>query len=144
MTTITSAADSGKPNSSSGARINSATQQFWTTCPVCGQSYKYGEEHLCFDASLPTSTAEGYWTCSGCGQRVRYGELHVCGGRDDTGTWPPANPPNATWPPKPRSVDDWPYESNVTSPDPFLEERRVRALERIADALEKLIHEQKR
>ena len=112
------------------------------TCPICGEEYPAGEGHICLDLSgAITSTAvrHGYWTCSVCGQHVPNGELHVCGGRDDTGTWPPANPPNSTWLPKPKwPVGDWLYKSNVTSPDPFLEERRVRALERIADALEKL------
>ena len=114
------------------------------TCPICGEKYPAGEGHICLDLSgAITSTAvrHGYWTCSVCGQHVPNGELHVCGGS----TWPPANPPNATWPPQPKwFMDDWPYDSNVASPDPSLEERQVRALERIADALEKLIHEQKR
>ena len=128
MTTTTSAANSGKPN---GGRAT----QLWTICPVCGQSYKHGEEHLCFDASLPSSTADGgYWTCSACGERVPYGEMHACGERADlgpgAGVWELADPPEYT--------GRWPYADSVTVPIPSLEERRVHALERIAAALEKL------
>ena len=76
MTTITSAADRGKPNSSSGTRISSRTQ-IWTTCPVCGLSYKYGEEHVCIFSPVSTE----YWTCPFCGMIIPKGERHVCGGR---------------------------------------------------------------
>ena len=132
MTTTLSAANSGNPNGGSETQI-------WTICPVCGQSYKQGESHVCTFSPAATTTGQDYWTCSGCGQRVPYGELHVCGGRDDSGTWPPASPPHATWPPNPqRPFDGWPYDSNGTIAKPSLEERRVRALERIAAALEKL------
>ena len=136
MTTITSAADRGKPNSSSGARISSDTQ-IWTQCPVCGAFYQEGETHVC-SGSAPYSFSSvsdgGFWTCSACGQRVPYGELHVCGERAEVGpgagVWELADPPDYT--------GRWPYADSVTVPTPSLEERRVRALERIADALEKL------
>ncbi len=110
--------------------------QVWTQCPMCGVFYQEGETHVCSVSgtfTLPSGTAKEYWTCSACGARVPYGELHVCGGRGDSGTWPPANPPNSTWPPQP----EWP-KSTITVSSLSLEERRVRALERIANALEKL------
>ena len=71
------------------------------------------------------------WTCSLCGQNVPYGELHLCGKRAElgpaAGVWElAADPPRRT------------YADSVTTPFPTLEERRVRALERIANALERL------
>ena len=78
-----------------------------------------------------TSTAQGHWQCSVCGQSVPYGELHLCGERAElgpaAGVWGLAEEP-------PRRT----YADSVITSFPTLEERRVRALERIADALETL------
>ena len=80
-------------------------------------------------------TADGtsgttHWTCSICGQRIPFGEMHICPGRkgDFTGSWPP----------KPDYSGGYPYTDSVTATNGSLNERQVRALERIADALEKL------
>ena len=104
---------------------------------MCGVFYQEGETHVCSVSgtfTLPSGTAKEYWTCSACGQRVPYGEMHACGERADlgpgAGVWGLADPPDYT--------GRWPYADSVTVPTPSLEERRVRALERIADALEKL------
>jgi len=79
-------------------------------------------------ASMTGTSAAGYWTCSRCGAVVPTGELHICPGRknDFTGSWPP----------KPDFFGGYPYPDNVTSTNGSLDERQVRALERIADALE--------
>ena len=69
-----------------------------------------------------------HWKCSACGAIVPTGELHIFPGRknDFTGSWPP----------KPDFFGGYPYPDNVTSTNGSLDERQVRALERIADALE--------
>ena len=89
-----------------------------------------------FGIDTGTSTA-GSWTCPNCGAVVPNGELHVCGNRakfgPGAGVWELANP---LWPPKKTALPT--YADSVTRPIADLEERRVRALERIADALERL------
>jgi len=121
---------------------SSSTAATYWTCSICGERIPNGEIHLCGEraklgpaagvwglAAEPPSKATGYWTCSNCGQRIRYGEMHICGGKSDSGSWPL----RPEWP-----FDGWPYDDNVTTLHADLELRRINALERIADALEKI------
>ena len=126
-----------------GIDTGTSTVSGWT-CPNCGAVVPHGELHVCGDRanigpaagvwglaeeplsprtypSLSGTSVAGYWTCHRCGAVVPTGELHVCGGRGDSNSWTP----------------DPDYSSRYPNAD-VLEARRVRALERIADALEKL------
>jgi len=130
----------------------STAQTHWT-CSVCGERVPYGELHLCGEraelgpaagvwglaeeplsprtyTSLSGTSTAGYWVCPHCGATVPASELHICPGRENDFT--------GSWPPKPDFSDGYPYTDNVTTPPEALEARRVAALERIADALEKL------
>ena len=114
------------------------------TCSVCGERAPNGELHLCGEradlgpaagvwglaeeplsprtyTSLSGTGTAGYWVCPHCGARIPGGVPHICGGRGDSNSWTP----------------DPDYSSRYPNAD-VLEARRVRALERIADALEKL------
>ena len=73
-------------------------------------------------------SSAGFWTCSSCGAQVPYGAAHICSGR----AWPET------------ADGGWPYSDSVSLPGSSLEERRVRALERIADALERIAQEGER
>ncbi len=135
----------------------STAQGHWK-CSICGQSVPYGELHLCGERadlgpaagvwglaeeplsprtypSLSGTGTAGYWICPHCGARIPGGVPHICGGKGESNkaTWPSYFPPNGSRP------KQFPYADNVTSPpNSDLAERRVRALERIADALETL------
>ncbi len=106
------------------------------TCPICGEEYLAGEGHMCLDFSGAVTSekvSHDCWTCSACGQCVPYGELHACGERAQihpqaAAVWALADPPPET--------RGWRLPL-----DP--QERMTLALERIADALERLLYEQK-
>jgi len=99
---------------SHGKASTGGGSQSWTNCPKCGAFYQEGEQHVCSGVFMQssTSTAQGHWKCSICGQSVPYGEVHICNGSN--------------------------FNPSALRPIVDPEERRVRALERIADALEKL------